>query len=448
MADGLRRPVTPAAEAQLVVEGGADALASAAARWYGDPSRELLTVGVTGTKGKTTASFLAQAALEAAGIPTGVIGTIGIRVGHELRPNEEPNTTPGALGVQRLLREMRDAGEDAVIIETSSHALAADHVACVAYDAAILTNLSYEHVDFHGTFEAYRDAKLRLFSRLPREAKGGRPGLAVINVDDEHAPVFIYAAEAAGARVVTYGVNPAAGLELLDVQADAAGSRFVVAIGGYPPVGVRLPIAGRFNAHNAMAVLGLAVGWDLDLQAVVDAFERFPGVPGRMEVIARGQPFNVVIDDARTHCSIDAVTRELAELVAPGRGSVISVFGASGARDAGERPLMGEAAARHSRVVIVTEDDSGDEDPASIREAIAQGAEFGGKRRGEDLFVIANRREAVAEAFRRATRADVVLLAGKGHETWALDANDPDPRSDRGAAESVLAELGFEARTG
>jgi UDP-N-acetylmuramoyl-L-alanyl-D-glutamate--2,6-diaminopimelate ligase len=444
----VERPIPGLSVPQLVVDGGAAALASAAAWWYDDPSRELLTVGVTGTNGKTTTSFLAQAALEATGMRTGLIGTVGIRIGDELRRNEEPNTTPGALVLQRLLREMRDAGEDAVVIETSSHGLAADRVASVAYDAAIFTNLSHEHLDFHGTFEAYRDAKVRLFSRLPREAKGGRPGLAVINVDDEHAPVFVYAAQAAGASVVTYGVDPGAGLELVDVQADAAGSRFAVEIGGYPPVGVRLPIAGRFNAHNALAVLGMAVGWDLDLQAVVDAFERFPGVPGRMEVIARGQPFHVVIDYAHTPGSIEAAARELAELVRPGRGSVISVFGASGERDVGKRPLMGEAAARHSRVVIVTEDDSRGEDPAAIYEAIARGAEAAGKQRGDDLFVIGDRRQAIAEAFRRAARDDVVFLAGKGHETWNVGPDGPQPWSDREAAESALNDLGYEGQPG
>ena len=435
-AEGLSVP-------QLVVNRGAAALASAAAWWYGDPSRELLTVGVTGTNGKTTTTFLARAALEATGLRTGLIGTIGIQIGDELRRNEEPNTTPGALALQALLREMRDAGEDAVVLETSSHGLAADRVASVDYDAAIFTNLSHEHLDFHGTFEAYRDAKLLLFSRLPREAKGGRAGLAVINVDDEHAPLFVHVANGTGARVETYGADLAAGVRLVDIEATASGSRFAVEIGGPPPIGVTLPIPGRYNAHNALAVLGLAAGWDLDMQAVLDALERFPGVPGRMEVIARGQPFHVVIDYAHTPGSIDAVAGELAELARPSGGSVISVFGASGERDVGKRPLMGEAAARHSRLVIVTEDDSRGEDPASIYEAVAIGAEAAGKRRGKDLFVIGDRREAIAEAFRRAKPGDVVLVAGKGHETWNMGPNGPEPWSDRATAEALLGELSF-----
>jgi UDP-N-acetylmuramoyl-L-alanyl-D-glutamate--2,6-diaminopimelate ligase len=443
----VERPVANLSVPQLVVDRGAAALASAAAWWYGDPSHELVVVGVTGTNGKTTTSFLAQAGLEAAGFRTALIGTLGIQIGGELRRNEEPNTTPAAPELQRLLREMRDAGEAAVVIETSSHGLAADRVASVDYDAAIFTNLSHEHLDFHGTFEAYRDAKLSLFSRLPREAKGGRPGLAVINVDDEHAPVFVHVANGTGARLITYGVDPSAGLQLVNVEADATGSRFAVEIGGSPPIGVRLPIPGRYNAHNALAALGLAVGWDLDLQVVVDALERFPGVPGRMERIACGQPFHVVVDYAHTPGSIDAVAGELAELARRAGGSVISVFGASGERDNAKRPLMGEAAARHSRLVIVTEDDSRGEDPARIYEAIAQGAESAGKHRDEDLFVIGDRRLAIAEAFLRATRDDVVLLAGKGHETWNMGPDGPESWSDREAAESLLAELGFEPRS-
>src|SRR6185503_7936180 len=226
---------------QLVVDRGAASLASAAAWWFGDPSRELLTVGVTGTNGKTTTSFLARAALQASGLRTGLVGTIGIGIGGDLRRNEEPNTTPGAVALQRLLREMRDAGEEAVVIETSSHGLAADRVASVAYDGAIFTNLSHEHLDFHGTFEAYRDAKLSLFSRLPRDAKGGRAGLAVVNLDDEHGPPFAEAAREAGATVIGYGRASGATLQMPDVQADASGSRMAVEIGGTPAIEIAVP---------------------------------------------------------------------------------------------------------------------------------------------------------------------------------------------------------------
>jgi UDP-N-acetylmuramoyl-L-alanyl-D-glutamate--2,6-diaminopimelate ligase len=435
----VEQPVGDLAVPQLVVDRGAASLASAAAWWYGDPSRALLTVGVTGTNGKTTTGFLAAAGLAGAGFATGLIGTVGIRVGGRLIRNEEPNTTPGALDLQRILREMVDAGERAVVIETSSHGLAADRVASVDYDGAIVTNLSHEHLDFHGTFDAYRWAKVSLFERLPQHAKGGRPGLGVINADDPHANAFIDATRGAKALPVTYGTRLEADIRLTSFKSKVSRSRLHVYVGGTRRVlDLRLP--GRFNAHNAMAVLGLAHGWGLDLDGVSAALASVTGVPGRMERVDLGQPFMVVIDYAHTSASLDAVLRELEPLAAKGRG-VISVFGASGERDVGKRPLMGEAAAKRSSLVIVTEDDSRNEDPVAIFDAIAAGAEAAGKRWGEDLLVIGDRREAIAEAFRRALPGDIVLLAGKGHETWNVGPNGPEPWSDRGVAEEELARL-------
>ena len=432
----------PAPIVQVVVDSGARALASAAAWWFGDPSRELTVVGVTGTNGKTTTTFLAEAALEAVGWPTGLIGTIGIRVGSTLRANEVPNTTPGALELQGLLREMVGAGERAAVIETSSHGLAAERVASVAYDAAIFTNLSHEHLDFHGTFEAYRAAKLSLFERLPPVAKDGRPGVGVVNLDDEAGGLFAAAAGTAGARVVTYGAVAAADVRLRHVEAGAASGRLIADAAGRE-IAIDLRIGGRFNARNALAVVALAVGWDLDLERVAAGLASVAGVPGRLEAVERGQPFAVVVDYAHTSGSLDAVARELHELVAPRGGRVLAVFGASGERDVGKRPLMGEAAARWSHLVIVTEDDSRNEDPASIHEAVARGAELAGKRRDDDLLVIGDRRAAIAEGFRRARPGDVVLIAGKGHETWNVGPRGPEPWSDRGVAEELLGAMGF-----
>ena len=432
----VERPVDGLPVPQLVVDRGAASLASAAAWWYGDPSRALLTVGVTGTNGKTTTSFLAAAGLAGAGFAAGLIGTVGIRIGGHLVRNEEPNTTPGAPELQRILREMVDAGEQAVVIETSSHGLAADRVASVDYDGAIFTNLSHEHLDFHGTFDAYREAKVSLFERLPQRAKGGRPGVGIINADDPHANMFVDATRGARALPVTYGERIEADIRLTSVKSKVSRSRLRFEVGGAArTLDLRLP--GRFNAHNAMAVLGLAHGWGLDLDAVSAALQGVDGVPGRMERVDLGQSFMVVVDYAHTSASLDAILRELQPLAAAGRG-VISVFGASGERDIGKRPLMGEAAAKRSRLVIVTEDDSRGEDPDAIFEAIAEGAESAGKQRGEDLLVIGDRREAIAEAFRRAQPGDIVLLAGKGHETWNVGPNGPEPWSDRQAVEELL----------
>jgi UDP-N-acetylmuramoyl-L-alanyl-D-glutamate--2,6-diaminopimelate ligase len=441
----VEEPVGALPVPQLVVVKGSAALASAAAWWYGDPSRELLTVGVTGTNGKTTTSFLARTVLHAGGIRTGLIGTIGIETGGELRPNVEPNTTPGALELQRILREMVDAGEQAVVIETSSHGLAADRVGSVDYDAAIFTNLSHEHLDFHGTFEAYRDAKLLLFQRLtagalPGAMAGARPRLAIVNLDDGHGPMFADAARATGARVITYGTTPDAELHIAGIGGGATRTAVELELGRPPALTLEVPMAGRFNAHNVAAAFGLAYGWTLDTRRVAEGLFNFSGVPGRMEVIDRGQPFSVVVDFAHTPRSIESVAGELAALAKPGGGSLITVFGSSGERDVGKRPLMGEAAARHASIVIVTEDDSRNEDPNEIFEQIASGAAQAGKRRGEDLLVIADRREAIAEAFRRANPGDVVLLAGKGHETWNIGPHGAEPWSDREAAEGLLRD--------
>ena len=436
----VEEPVGELPMPQLIVVKGSAALASAAAWWYGDPSRELLLVGITGTNGKTTTSFLARTVLSAGGIPTGLIGTIGIEVNGELRPNVEPNTTPGALELQRILREMVQAGEQAVVLETSSHGLAADRVGSVDYDAAIFTNLSHEHLDFHGTFEAYRDAKRSLFERLAPATIGARPRLAIVNLDDAHGAMFADAARATGASVVTYGSTPEAELRIVGVSGGASRTTVELEMGRPPALDLEVPMAGRYNAHNLAAAFGLAYGWTLDTRRVVEGLVDFAGVPGRMEVVDRGQPFSVVIDFAHTPRSIDSVAGELAALAAPGGGSLITVFGSSGERDVGKRPLMGEAAARHSRLVIVTEDDSRNEDPAAIFEQIAAGAEGAGRRRGEDLLILQDRREAMAEAFRRAKPGDVVLLAGKGHETWNMGPNGPEPWSDREAAEGLLRD--------
>lgn len=268
----VERSVGESPVPQLIVDRGAASLASAAAWWYGDPSRHLLTLGVTGTNGKTTTSFLVAAGLAGAQFATGLIGTIGIRVGGHFVPNDEPNTTPGALTLQRILREMVDAGAEAVVIETSSHGLAADRVASVDYDGAIFTNLSHEHLDFHGTFDAYQWAKVSLFERLPQHAKGGRPGVGVVNADDPHANAFIDATRGAKALPVTYGERPEADVRLKGLSVEASGTHVKVQVAGKArKLNLRLP--GRFNAYNAMAVLGLAHGWGLDLDAVSAALE-------------------------------------------------------------------------------------------------------------------------------------------------------------------------------
>ena len=430
---------------QLVVERSATALGSAASWWYGDPSRELAVVGVTGTDGKTTTSFLVAAALEAAGLPTGLVGTVETRIGPLRVRTPGHVTTPGALQLQLLLRAMAACGDRAAVIETTSHGLAAERVSGVAYDAAIFTNLTHEHLEFHGTFEAYRAAKLSLFERLGRPAEpkmAARPPLGVVNADDPAAGRFAEATRAAGARLLTYGLAPGADVRAGSIEERPGGLTIGVAAPGWTG-DLALRLAGRFNVHNALAAVALGIGWELDPEAVRAGLEGLDHVPGRMERIERGQPFTVIVDFAHSPAALQGVLDELGPLAAAAGGGLIAVFGSAGERDTDKRPMMGRIAGERCRLVVVTDEDPRGEDRMAILDEIAAGAEAAGRRRGMDLLVIADRGAAVAEALRRARPGDVVLLAGKGHEPTIEGPDGTVPWDERATAEQALAALGF-----
>ena len=446
----VERPLPEVALPQLIVEKAAIGLAMAAAWWYGDPSREIGVVGITGTDGKTTTSFLAVAALEAAGLSSGLIGTVATKIGRSRESNPEHMTTPGAPFLQRALRAMVRAGNGAAVVETTSHGLAADRVAAIAYDVAILTNLTHEHLEFHGSWEAYRDAKLSLFERLaagpsnPVKEVAGRPWpkAAVVNADDPNAGAFVGVAQEAGARIVTYGTDPSADVRAVRVEEDTQRLRISYeAPGGVATVELRL--AGRFNVHNGLAVVALGEVLELDGSAVRDGLAGVEGVPGRMERLDAGQPFGVVIDYAHSPASLEKVLGLLAPLAAARGGEVIAVFGSAGERDTEKRPMMGRIAGRLCRLVIVTDEDPRGEDPLAILDAIARGAEAAGKRRDHDLLLIRDRPTGIAAAFERARPGDIVLLAGKGHEQSIIGPDGPVPYDERTTALEALAAMGF-----
>ena len=448
----VAQPVADVPLAQLVVASPPAALADAAAWWFGDPSHELGVVGITGTDGKTTTSFLAVAALEAAGLSSGLVGTVATRIGGVEAANPEHTTTPGAPLLQRTLRAMAAAGDHVAVVETTSHGLASDRVRGIAYDVAIVTNLTHEHLDFHGTWEAYRDAKLSLFERLavgktnPIKDLAGRrwPKAAIVNADDPNAGAFIGVAQEAGARVVTYGTDPAADVRAVRVEEDANGLRIGTA-GLAGDRSLELRLAGRFNVHNALAVVALGAVLELDPEAVLAGLAAVPGVPGRMERLDRGQPFGVIVDYAHSPASLEKVLGLLAPTAAARGGEVIVVFGSAGERDTDKRPMMGRIAARLARLVFVTDEDPRGEDRGAILEDIARGAEAGGKRRERDLFLIPDRPTAIEAAFERARPGDVVLLAGKGHEQSIIGPDGPIAYDERATAEAALARLGYTA---
>jgi UDP-N-acetylmuramoyl-L-alanyl-D-glutamate--2,6-diaminopimelate ligase len=434
--------------AQVVVAASQPALASAAAWWYGDPSHELGVVGITGTDGKTTTSFLAVAALEAAGLAPGLVSTVATQIGSDREDNAEHATTPEAPALQATLRAMAAAGNRVAVVETTSHGLALERVGGIVYDAAILTNVTHEHLEFHGTWERYRAAKLSLFERLagPEKLAGGRPWprVAIVNLDDPSAGLFVGAAQEARAHVMTYGTDPSADVQATRVEEDPSGLRFdFVAPSGAGTL--RLTLAGRFNVHNALAVIALGDAWELDPAAVRDGIEDLRRVPGRMERIDAGQPFEVVVDYAHSPASLAAVLDLLAPRAAARGGGLIAVFGSAGERDLDKRPQMGRIAGERCRLVVVTDEDPRGEDRERILDEIAQGAEAAGRRRGHDLLLIADRRSAIEAAFEAARPNDVVLLAGKGHEQSIIGPDGPIPWDEAAVARDVLAAMGHAA---
>jgi len=457
----VERPQEGIPVPQVVVESARPALATAAAWAAGFPSRGLCVVGVTGTDGKTTTSFLARGVLEAAGMRCGLVGTVERVVGGRPVGGFVHTTTPEAPELQAELAAMVAAGDRAVVVESTSHGLAQDRVGEVAYDVALITNLTHEHLEFHRTHEAYRAAKRRLFEALAvgdaNPEKGwGKTG--IVNVDDAWAAEFVEATRGSGARLVTYAgaglpAGNAAGLPA-GGEADIRLAGLEVRPGGFVldvvtprwrgPVGLRL--AGRFNAANALAAVAVGEALGLDPAATRAGIESIDRVTGRMERIDSDAPFTVLVDFAHTPHSLELVLDELAPLARSGGGGLIAVFGSAGERDTVKRPVMGRVAAERCRLTVVTDEDPRSEDRVAICEEIAAGAEAAGAQRGESLLVIPDRGEAIAAAFERARAGDVVVLAGKGHEQTIEMAGGDLPWNERAVAETVLRARGWQTR--
>jgi UDP-N-acetylmuramoyl-L-alanyl-D-glutamate--2,6-diaminopimelate ligase len=413
---------------QLIVDRTRRALADAADAWFGRPSERLQVIGITGTDGKTTSSFLAVELLRAGGQRPGMIGTVAADVGDDRRENDDRNTTPEALELQELLAEMVAAGNDSVVMEATSHGLALERTRNCRFDVGVVTTVSSEHLEFHGSLEAYHAAKALLVEEAP---------LAILNADE---PTFGYFRERARDRILTYGIDTDADLRATDLVSDPNGTWFTLAAPAWSGP-VHLPMPGRYNVSNALAALAIAAAEDVDLAVAVEALGRSAGVPGRMERIDAGQPFGVVVDYAHTADSLAKVLRTLRPVT---RGRLIVVFGSAGERDPTKRPAMGRVAAELADLAIVTDEDPRLEDSRDINEAIAAGAREAGARDGETLEVIDDRRAAIARAVEVAAEGDVVLLAGKGHETSIFYDTRKLPWDDREVVRAALRAAGWE----
>jgi UDP-N-acetylmuramoyl-L-alanyl-D-glutamate--2,6-diaminopimelate ligase len=402
------------------------ALATIAANFFGNPAQQLQLVGITGTNGKTTTSYLVDSILSAAGHKKGLFGTIEYRTPAALR--RATTTTPESLDLHRFLLEVVSAGGTHAVLEASSHALALDRLWGCKFAVAVFTNLTQDHLDFHKNIDAYRAAKLLLF-----EGTGaGRPEAGVINLDD------LCGKQLAGlaARTITYGLGSGAQVTTKKYAALASGLEFTADT----PAGkidVRSRLLGRINVYNLLAAIGAGVALGVSREHIEAGISALEAVPGRFERVELGQPFLVVVDYAHTDDALRNLIGTARELASAGR--VITLFGCGGDRDRGKRPLMGEAAGKLSDVVVLTSDNPRSEDPLLIINDVLVGLQ----RTSAKVVTQPNRENAIELAIEQARPGDVVLLAGKGHETKQVIKDRTVEFDDREVARRVLRERGY-----
>jgi UDP-N-acetylmuramoyl-L-alanyl-D-glutamate--2,6-diaminopimelate ligase len=414
----------------IQVEHGRKALAIASRNFYGRPDERVLFTGITGTNGKTTTAYLVDAILRSASV-TAMIGTIEYRIGEETR--KSPNTTPESLDVIRLAAEVEQRGGRYLTMEVSSHGLALARIYGMRFHTAVFTNLTRDHLDFHHTLEEYAAAKRLLF--VPEE--GPAPEWSILNADDPASAGMLPKDQR---RVIWYGISERAELRAENIRSGFDGLHFEVAYqGGRQPI--ESPLVGRINVSNILAAIGVGLSYGVDMMGIAEGIRTCQPVPGRFERVDCGQPFLVVVDYAHTDDALRNVIQTARELAKQaGRGRVITLFGCGGDRDRTKRPLMGMAAAEGSDFVVLTSDNPRSEDPLDIMNDVMVGL----GRFDTPLIAEPDRAKAIARALGEAAAGDVVLLAGKGHETYQILKDRTIDFDDRETARQVLGSLGYD----
>ena len=396
---------------------------------YGFPGRKLHIIGVTGTNGKTTTSFMIHRLLHEAGVKVALLTTVANGIGDNIIPQSEHITTAQAGILQKRLREYADAGVEWVVVETSSHSLAQHRVWGVPYEIAVMTNITHEHLDYHGTFERYVEAKRRLFKIANRH--GLRYG--VINAQDPNAIKFVKTV----ANHTTYGIGVGS-LEASDVTLKADHSLYTATIDS-DSYNIKVNIPGEFNVSNSLAAIAVGRKLGLSKTEIENGIAALKGVEGRMNVINEGQKFQVIVDFASTPDAFERFFESVRPLT---KGKLIAVFGSAGQRDEAKRSVQGRIAGENADIVIVTEEDDRSVDGHQILEEIAEGARSTGKKNNKDLFLILDREEAIGFAMTRATsKDDVVVLLGKGHELTIERADGVYPWNEADVARAALRAL-------
>jgi len=426
-----RNGIVPQKATRIKVKDVREALARAASSYYQNPSSKLKVIGVTGTNGKTTVSFMIKAMLERAGVKTGLMGTVHYEIGERVIPAQR--TTPESLEVQQMMAQMVRAGCDACGMEVSSHAIEQKRVLGVEFDVAIFTNLTHDHLDYHGNMENYFAAKSKLFSAI---AEGNKKAAAVINIDDT------YGARLAGqtkAEVqLTYGLEEPARLRATQIELGVNGSRFMVEAPGQK-FACRIPIIGRHNIYNSLAAIGAGLALKVKVSAIQQALRNMPPVPGRLQRVDAGQPFGVYVDYAHTDDALRNVLRTVKEITT---GRILLAFGCGGNRDSTKRAKMGKIAGEMADFTIITSDNPRKESPERIAAQIEEGYR---SARSEGYTVELDRQRAINQLLGKAEAGDTVLIAGKGHETYQEFQDTVVPFDDRVHAQDALEQLGFRA---
>jgi UDP-N-acetylmuramoyl-L-alanyl-D-glutamate--2,6-diaminopimelate ligase len=429
----------------ILVPNSRQALAKISSNFYGNPSSRLKLIGITGTNGKTTTTYLLESIFRKAGCDVGVIGTINYRFGQKTTP--APNTTPESSDLQRILWEMVKEGTSHVIMEVSSHGLDLDRVFGCQFDGVVFTNLTSEHLDYHKTLQKYFESKKKLFSDYLVESRKKRR-FAVTNHDDPRGEKMV---EGIGLPVIRYGLSPSC-----DITADQVTSSFEgLSCRVRTPRGdlsIRSKLIGDFNVYNILAAVSVGIGMDVPLENLKEGVEGLEGVSGRFEKMENTRGLHIIVDYAHTHDALERVLLGLKGILENGtqnRGKMITVFGCGGDRDRTKRPLMGEVAGKYSDLAILTSDNPRTEDPLAILEEVEKGLEslplkewhpdeIELWRSKKGYLKVPDRREAIRMAIRLAQPSDTVLIAGKGHEDYQIVGKKRFPFDDRIEAQKAL----------
>lgn len=407
----------------LVVNDTKRAMAVLADAFYEHPTKQLHLIGITGTNGKTTTSHLIEKILADAGKKTGLIGTMYTKIGNEIQ--ETKNTTPESLTLQKTFKKMADEKVEAAVMEVSSHALDLGRVHGCDYNVAVFTNLTQDHLDYHHTMEEYKRAKSLLFSQLGNTFNVDQPKYAVLNADDSASETY---KKSTAAHVVTYGIDQAADIKAIDIEMTSSGTKFLLqALGKEFPMKIQL--IGKFSIYNVLASVAAALVSGISIEQIIFSIENVKGVAGRVELVNAGQNFTVIVDYAHTPDSLENVLKTIQQFA---KRKIFVVVGCGGDRDRTKRPIMAKIACQYATNPIFTSDNPRSEDPLAILKEMEEGV------REEDYLVIPDRKEAIARAVQKASEGDVILIAGKGHETYQIIGKEVHDFDDRLVAKEAI----------